>query len=105
MHHEVLGDGIRQRKPQQHPNSGLGTLLCYELFDSLCCSVWLFFFVVCSYDQFLSGNYDSFNTNMYMYSTRISNIIWFFFECKGFSSRLLITMNRKSIHLTIRNLN
>ena len=43
MHHEVLGDGIRQRKPQQHPNSGLGTLLCYELFDSLCCSVWLFF--------------------------------------------------------------
>lgn len=26
VHHEVLADGIRQRKPQQHPNSGLGTL-------------------------------------------------------------------------------
>jgi len=25
VHHEVLADGIRHRKPQQHPNSGPGT--------------------------------------------------------------------------------
>jgi len=25
VHHEVLADGMRQRKPQQHSNSALGT--------------------------------------------------------------------------------
>ena len=40
VHHEVLADGIRQRKPQQHPNSGLGTLFYCGL------NCWMHFVVV-----------------------------------------------------------